>query len=101
MERNNSLPLVIGAAGFICLAAIAPGLFAALLGIGTIVIVAAFVLGGFVVLLQHWNLPWPIGILGGVLLLGLIWPPILGLVLGAGLVGGLFMVVFAVIQGGR
>ena len=82
------------------MAAIFPALFAALLGIGTILIVAAFTLGGFVYLMKHWNVQWPIGILVGVLLLGLVWPPILGLVVGAGLVGGLFLLIYAGIQGG-
>ena len=94
MDRNNSLPIVIGVAGFICLAAIAPNLFASLLGIGVIVIVAGVVLFGFVFLMQHWNVKWPVGILIGVLLLGLVWPPILGLIVGAGLVGGLLLAVY-------
>ncbi len=98
MNRNNSLPIVIAVAIAICLAAIFPGVFAAVVGIGIVLTIAAVVLGGFVFLLQHWETPWPVGILVGVLLLGLLWPPALGLVVGAGIVGGVLMLVYAALK---
>ena len=97
MNRSNSLPIVIAIAACICWSAIAPELFAAIIGIGVILIVAAFILGGFVFLMQHWNMQWPVGIVIGFLALGLFWPPLLGFVIGAGLVGGLFWTVYQAI----
>ena len=98
MNRNNSLPIVAAGAVLICLAAIFPTVFASIVGIGIILAVAAIVLGGFVFLVQHWETPWPVGILVGVLLLGLLWPPALGLVVGAGIVGGVLMLVYAALK---
>ena len=98
MHWKNNLPFALAVAGFICLSAIAPGLFAAIIGISVIVIVVAFILGGFVFALDHWDVRWPFGVLIGVLLIGLAWPPALGLIMGVGAVGGLFMLVYVAIK---
>jgi hypothetical protein len=98
MNRNNSLPIVIAGALLICLVAIFPKLFASLIGIGIIVVVAVFVLGGFIFLLRHWGVPWPVGVLAGVMLIGLVWRPAFGVVVGTGIVGGLFWLVYSVIN---
>jgi hypothetical protein len=98
VNRSKSLPIIIAIAVLICLVPVFPGVFGALIGIGVIVIVAAFILGGFVFALDHWGVKSPIWILLGVLMIGLVWPPVLGLVVGLGAVGGLFMALYVVIR---